>query len=378
MQVVDHAGARLSTRLAFLVAGFGISCWAPLVPLAKARLRVDDAALGLLLLCIGAGSVAAMIATGPLSARHGSRPIIVASGLALCVILPLLAIVSTPPALGIALLLFGGALGSLDVAMNVHAVEVERLSGRPLMSGFHALFSIGGFAGSGLMTLFLSLKIGAPTGAVIAGLAMFAAMLTAWPRLLTAGGADEGALFVRPRGIVLLLAMLAAVMFLAEGAVLDWSAVLVTREGLVGPSQSGVAYILFSLAMTSGRLMGDRLTARLGDFRTIAGGGLMAVAGFVVVLAVPFAPAALSGFLLIGFGAANIVPLLFRLGGAQKIMPPALAIGAITTLGYAGILVGPAGIGFLAKMMGLHAAFWMLALLLLLVPLSARRIVSNG
>src|SRR5689334_10297409 len=113
--------ARLATRLAFLVAGFGMACWAPLVPYAKARLAVDDGVLGLLLLCLGIGSVVAMLATGALSSRFGTRPVILAGGLGLAAMLPALAVASTPVMLGLSLLLFGASLGSIDVAMNIHA-----------------------------------------------------------------------------------------------------------------------------------------------------------------------------------------------------------------------------------------------------------------
>lgn len=344
-----------------------------LVPFAKQRLGVDDAMLGLLLLCIGAGSVVAMIATGPLSARFGSKPVIVGSGFALAAILPFLAVAATPLTLGVTLLLFGGALGSLDVAVNVHAVEVEHASAKPLMSGFHALFSIGGFAGAALMTLFLSMQVDILTGSLVCAGLMAAAMLAARPRLLAMGAVEEGPLFVRPKGVVLLLSILAMVTFLAEGAMLDWSALLITQADLVKVEQGGVGYILFAVAMTTGRLFGDNLVARIGDYRTLLGGGVVAVAGFMVVLAVPVASIALAGFLLIGLGASNIVPVLFRRAGAQNNMPPALAIGALTTLGYAGILVGPAGIGFLAKAVGLPTAFWIMAGLLILVPLTARQ-----
>ncbi|MES1148644.1 MAG: MFS transporter, partial [Bradyrhizobium guangdongense] len=161
MPSVDRPATRLATRLSFLVAGFGMACWAPLVPFAKERLAVDDGVLGLLLLCLGIGSVVAMVVTGMLSARHGSKPIIIAGGLGLAAMLPFLSIASTPVTLGLTLLAFGAALGSIDVAMNIHAVEVERASERPLMSGFHAQFSIGGFLGSAAMTALLSLHVDA-------------------------------------------------------------------------------------------------------------------------------------------------------------------------------------------------------------------------
>ena len=120
---------------------------------------------------------------------------------------------------------------------------------------------------------------------------------------------------------------------------LDWSALLITRAGFVTASQGGIGYMLFAVAMTAGRLVGDRVTARFGDRNTLFWGGILSVAGFVVFLATPIAIAAMAGFLLIGLGASNIVPAFFRKAGAQTAMPSALAIGAITTTGYAGILV---------------------------------------
>ena len=198
MHSADRPATRLATRLAVLVAGFGIACWAPLVPFAKTRLGVDDGVLGLLLLSLGIGSVVAMLLTGVMSARYGSKPIIIAGGLGLALVLPLLAIASSPATLALALFAFGAALGSIDVAMNIHAVEVERDAGRPLMSGFHALFSIGGFAGSALMTALLSLQLGALACTLICSVLMLVAMLAAWPRLLRSVQVLDGPLFVLP------------------------------------------------------------------------------------------------------------------------------------------------------------------------------------
>lgn len=377
MTSADRPATRLATRLSFLVAGFGMASWAPLVPFAKERLAVDDAVLGLLLLSLGIGSVVAMLATGILSARYGTKPIIIAGGIGLALALPLLVIAGTPVTLAMALLAFGAALGSIDVAMNIHAVEVERAAGQPLMSGFHALFSIGGFAGSAVMTALLSFHLGPLACALICSVLMLFAMALAWPRLLRRAQAQEGPLFVLPHGIVLLLALLAAVTFLIEGAMLDWGALLVIGKGLVSETQGGIGYIVFSIAMTAGRLGGDAVVARIGDRTTLVGGSLLAVAGLAVLLLAPSAAVAIAGFLLIGLGASNLVPVLFRGAAMQTAMPTGLAVASITTAGYAGVLVGPAGIGFIAHAAGLPAAFWMLAALMCLVTLSARAVTTK-
>ena len=377
-RTADRPETRLATRLAFLVAGFGVACWAPLVPFAKERLQVDDGTLGLLLLCLGLGSIAPMLLAGAISARYGSRPIILVGGFGLAVLLPLLAVAGSPLSLGLTLVGFGAALGSLDVAMNIHAVEVERAAAKPLMSGFHALFSVGGFIGATLITFLLSLDIVPIVSTLFASALMAIAMLLAAPRLLRASHTEKTPLIVAPRGIVLLLAALAAVMFLVEAAILDWSALLVTGKGLVREAHGGLGYSIFAIAMTAGRFGGDFVSTRTGDRAILFWGGLATIAGFAIVLSAPVAFLAMSGFLLIGLGASNIVPVLFRGAGAQRVMPAGLAVAAITTAGYAGNLVGPALIGFVAKAAGLPVAFWLLAALVGAVVLSARAVTATS
>ncbi len=378
MPSADTPATRLATRIAFFVNGFSIAAWAPLVPFVKSRLGVSNGTLGLLLLWIGVGSIASMLLTGPLCSRFGSKPLVGVTGFALAVILPALALAGTPFGLAISLFFFGAALGSMDVSMNVHAVAVEKASSRPLMSGFHGMFSVGGFAGSAFMTGLLSLHIQPMRGVLGCAALIVGAMAFATPRLIAAiPGERRGPLFAIPHGFIILLAMLAAVTFLAEGALLDWSALLVTVTGLVPAAQGGLGYMLFAIAMTAGRFGGDAVVARIGDRSTLFWGGLAAVAGFIVLLVAPIAAIALGGFLLIGAGASNLVPVLFRRAGAQSVMPPALAVSAMTTIGYAGILAGPPVIGFVAQAIGLHNAFWVLALLMCLVPICARRVAPE-
>ncbi|MCA1458410.1 MFS transporter [Bradyrhizobium sp. BRP22] len=374
---VDNAAARLATRLAFFVAGFGIASWAPLVPFAKERLALDHGVLGFLLLWLGIGSVVAMLLTGLLSARYGSKPIILIGGSGIVLTLPWLAVAGTPLALGAALVAFGASLGSIDVAANINAVELERAAKRPLMSSFHAQFSIGEFAGSAAMTALLWLHVGALSSTLICSALMAIAMMLTWPRLPPSGEVQQGPLFVTPRAVVLLLAALAAITFLVEGAMLDWSALLLVDRGIVPEAQGGLGFILFSVAMTVGRLGGDAIVARVGDRATLVFGSLLAVTGFVILLTAWVVAFMMAGCVLIGLGASNLVPVLYRRAGTQRAMPAGLAIAAITTVGYAGILIGPAGVGLLAQLAGLPSAFTMLAALMCLVTLSARTVTTE-
>jgi MFS family permease len=367
------AGSRLATRLAFLVAGFVTSCWAPLIPFAKQRLGVNDGEFGLLLLCAGVGSLVGATAAGPLSSRLGTRPVILAGGLGLCLALPALAVAGAAATLGPALALFGASLGAIDVAMNAQATEVEAAAAAPLMSGFHGLYSLGGFAGAGLMTGLLVAGVAQLSATLVASALALVMLAVAWPRFLRTRAAPGMQVhFAWPAGVVLVIAGLAAISFMAEGAVLDWGALLAVDRGLAGPSLAGLGFGLFSVAMTAGRLTGDAVVARLGRHEVLVGGGLLAVAGYAAVLLASPGPWALGAFALIGLGLANVVPILFSAAARQQVMPPALAIAAITSTGYVGILAGPPLVGFVARATSLPTAFWVLAGVLCLIPLLSK------
>jgi len=356
-----------STRAAFFVAGFGMAAWAPLVPYAKDRLAIGEGTLGLLLLCLGAGSIATMPLAGALAARFGCRRAIWAASLIICGALPLLATAGTVPLLAAALMLFGAGLGTIDVVINIQAVIVERAAGRTMMSGFHGLFSVGGIAGAAGVSAALW-GTGSPLLATLCVAALIVATLLAFGRtLLPYGGDRDGPAFAVPRGAVLLIGALCFISFLAEGSMLDWSALILTDLHGIDPVRSGLGYAVFSVAMTAGRLFGDRIVHSLGGRMVLLCGGSCAAGGVALAVFAPSWPAALAGFALVGLGASNIVPVLYSGLGRQRAMPANLAVAAVTTLGYSGILAGPAGIGFVAHAVGLPVAFLGVAALLLVV-----------
>lgn len=361
----------MATRAAFFVAGLGMAAWAPLVPYAKERAGIDKGMLGLLLLCLGAGSIAAMPLMGALAARMGCRVAIILTGVLICLTLPVLATASSFPVLAAALLVFGAGVGGMDVAMNIQAIIVEKASGRPMMSGFHGLFSFGGIVGAVAVVGLLGMGASpiAAVGMLLVAIVILLAM--AYPHFLTYGSKGDGPVFALPHGVVLFIGSLCFIVFMMEGAVLDWSAVFLSSVHGVDPSRAGIGYAAFALTMTVGRLTGDRIVKRLGGKRIIFLGGLCAAAGVGLTL-IPSVAAAILGYALIGAGCSNIVPVLFTSAGRQTVMPESAAVAAITTLGYSGILLGPAGIGFVAHVANLTVAFGLMAILLVAVAASAR------
>ncbi len=336
--------AASATRIAFIANGLAFASWAPIIPFAKANTGVDEAALGLLLLCLGIGSVISMPITGWLCARHGTRPMILISAMIMACALPFLAYLFTYWALAITLLIFGASIGTLDVAMNIHAAEVEKRSGRALMSGFHGMFSLGAICGAGFVTLLISYGV-AP---LIATLCVTSSVIVAilWVQshyLITKSDAPEP--FRPPCGIVKWLALLAGIAFLIEGAIMDWGALLMIERAVFSMQQAALGYIAFSITMVIGRLSGDYVVPRIGRRAILLGGGTLVVLGLIAITTLPSPALNLIGFAVIGLGAANLVPVVFSAAGQQSDMDPNMAVASVTFVGYAGILLGPAIIG---------------------------------
>ncbi|USW93025.1 MFS transporter [Pseudomonas proteolytica] len=363
---------QMSTRIAFFIAGFGIAAWAPLVPYAKARAQLNEGTLGLLLLCLGVGSIIAMPAAGALASRFGCRRVLSAGTILLCVALPMLATVSSIPLLMAGLFLFGAGLGTVDSTVNLQAVIVERASGKTMMSGFHGLFSLGGIVGAAGVSALLGLGLSPLSATLVVIVITLAALLKAAPHLLPYGSESSGPAFAIPHGVVLFIGCLCFIVFLAEGAVLDWSAVFLSDERGLDEAYAGLGYAAFALTMTIGRLTGDAIVRRLGAKRVIVIGGLLATAGMLLATLLPAWETALLGYALVGAGCSNIVPVLYTAVGKQTVMPEHIAVPAITTLGYAGILAGPALIGFIAHGSSLSVAFVLIAVLLLGVAISGK------
>jgi predicted MFS family arabinose efflux permease len=367
------AGAReqLATRVLFFVIGFAAGAWAPLVPFAKQRLALSDGALGLALLCLGFGSIVAMPLAGALAARVGCRRVLVASAAVAVLVFPLLATLSSVPLFAAALFVFGVGIGSLDCVINIQAIVVERDSGRAMMSGFHALYSLGGFAGAAAVSGCIALDVPLLNASLAVAALMALATVVSTPGLLTRRAQDVAAPLAVPRGVVLLIGVFCFVVFLTEGSALDWSAVFLRTVRQAPPASAGLGYAAFAVTMTGGRLIGDRVVAALGLRRVVIAGALTAAAGLVFVTAAPAWISTVIGYALVGAGCANIVPALYTAIGRQSAMPESQAVAAVSVLGYAGILAGPAAIGLVASATSLPVALLAVAAMLAAVAAGA-------
>jgi MFS family permease len=377
----DRVGRnRFATSAIFMCNGTAIGLWAVHIPLIGRTQGIDEFLLGMMLLAVAGGAIAAMPVAGWLAGRYGADRATLgfAAGFALVMALPVLA----PDLVTLfgAALLFGICNGGLDVAMNAQAADVERVRGRPTMSSFHGFWSLGGLTGAALGGILVAAGLGGGSGMLLAalGFALVLAYVWRWVQPLPDPSRHEAEPhFMLPSKASLGLGLLAMMVMVVEGASADWSALHLIQNTGATPATAAAGYAAFSLAMAGCRFVGDAATARFGRVLVLRGGGILIALGFLMAVLVPVAPLAAAGFGLIGLGAANIVPIL--IGAATRLpgVSPGAGVAAVTTIGYFGFLAGPPLIGLLAHVIGLGASLGLLALAGVVLLVASGRVAAR-
>lgn len=363
----EHASrARRGVTGLFIAHGVLCGTWVARIPAVKADLGLGDGELGLALLCTTVGAVAGLPLTGWLVAHKGSRGASAPALVAFALILPTLALAPSLPLLALALGLFGFAMGALDVAMNAHGLTVEGRYGRPILSVFHAGWSLGGLLGAGVAALaawagvdplphfvVVSVVVG------IVGLAAAGALLPA-----SADRPEAPPRLSRPPRRLGVLAVLAFCGLFGEGTAADWSGVYLVESLHTSAGVGALGFASFSVAMVVFRLLGDRLTAQWGTVAVVRRGAALAGGAFALALVIGHPALALVALACVGAGVAALVPVFFRAAGSLPGLPPSVGIAAITTVGYSAFLVAPPAIGFAAELVGLPLALGLVPALL--------------
>jgi MFS family permease len=364
--MTDARRARGAVTAIFLLNGLLFGSWAARIPAIRDRLSLSDGELGIALAFIPIGAIVAMPLAGWLGARVGSRRATRLAFALACLTLGVVALAPSLPALAALALFVGVAMGSLDVSMNVHGVTVERRYGRPILSGFHAAFSLGGLAGAALGALAAAAGVDVRVHLAVVS-AISAAVGLVWSRRFLPGSADAAAehepIFVRPPRAVWALGGLAFACLLIEGASADWSGVYLKTNLGASAGYAALGFTAFSVTMTLGRIFGDRLVERLGSVRLVRAGGAVAAVGFGAALLVSAPPAALVGFACLGAGMSSVIPIVFRAAGHVPGMASSVSLSAVSSVGYLGFVAGPPAIGGLAELVGLPVALGVLVLL---------------
>ncbi|MDE8348695.1 MAG: MFS transporter [Acidocella sp.] len=362
-------------RFFYFMAGMGVSTWAIIVPFTKIRFALDDATLGYILLAPGVGGILAMPAMGYLLKRFGSRTVLLACGAVFGVVLPLLTIAPGKLAFTALLFVFGVSFGGIDVGVNAQAVVMEGRSGRRLMSSFHALFSFGALAVALATSLLLKLGLSNFLSAVCCAAGIFIILLqggTLAPKsedLLA-----EGPALAWPDRATLALGLCCFVCFLTEGAVTDWSTILLRFSRGASVVTAPFGYAAFAVMMALARLAGDWLAIRIGAARLVLGGCLLASAGILLAVSFDLLAVDVLGFAMVGLGIGNMAPLIFSATARIPEIAPTASAPAVISLGYAGFLLGPVVIGFIANQLTLAIAMGLVAVLLVVISFAARAV----
>ena len=361
--------SRAAVSLMFLLNGFMVGCWAPKIPEFAERLQLTKFELGLMILVFGVGSLVMMPLAGAQIAVRGSRVVVRAFAVLL---LPMILALTLAPDIwtaAIALFLFGGFIGAMDVAMNANAVSVEKSMRRAIMSSCHAFWSLGGLLGSAIGGLLIS-RWGVLGHAEASTAIAVLFLVVAWPMVFgDQPHPDEAKPKAKMPMIPLpwLLGIVALFCMVPEGAVLDWSALYLGQEKGASVALSGFGFAAFSATMATMRFAGDFVRDWLGAVRTLRVCTIFAIVGMLTAALAPNAEVAILGFALCGIGISNMVPIAFSAAGNIPGLQPGIGISVVTTLGYSGMLVAPSAIGFAAEHVGFSPVLMALPVLLLVV-----------
>lgn len=355
---------RWAAAACFGLTGFVFATWAARIPTRQADLELSDAQLALAFVGLNAGAILGLQLGGLVVPRVGSRTAL-AVGLPMFagMLLPL-ALAPTLALLTVALAVSAVANSVVDVAINDQAVGLQHRYGRSLLSGLHALHSLGGVLGGALAALAAHAGLSMTAHFTIAAIAVAGIGMLAAGGLLSPRGThvDHALASSKPSlragwtGRIMLLGVLAFVFTLAEGSSLDWSAVLLREGRHAGPATAAAALAVFQAAVTTGRLAGDRIIDRAGPVRVIRAGAPLAGAGFAAGLLTGTAPGALAGLALFGLGLATLLPIAISAAGADPDVPVPVAVARVSTFGYLGSFAGPLVIGALTHVVDLAIA----------------------
>ena len=363
----------------FFLNGAGIGLWAAHIPVVQARLGLHEQLLGWVLLTFAGAAMTSMPLAGAVAGRFGTRGATTFLAFAFAVAMPLPIMAPSIAALFAAALAFGACSGALDVVMNAHASGVETARGRPTMSSFHGFFSVGGLTGAALGGALIGAGLGDGRGAAMAAGAALLALLPVTARLLPdLPLAPHAGHFGWPRRAALALGLLALLCMAVEGAVADWSALLLTEHAGSSAAFAATGYSAFSIAMAACRFAGDALIVRFGARRVMVAGGFWITIGLLAAVTIPHPIAASAGFALVGVGAANVVPVIFAAAARVPGLSAGAGVATAATIGYTGFLLGPPVIGGIASITGLATALGLLSLAGLCIALGASSVASGN
>jgi MFS family permease len=362
--------SRIAVKIVFFLNGFVHANYFSRLPRIQEQFSIDNGVVGLVLLASSLGALLAMPFTGWLIIRNGSRRITIFGIFSYCALIPFIPWMPNVGALMILFFVLGVSSGMSDVAMNSQAVMVEKQMQKPIMTSFHALFSIGMALGAFTGAFFSKVSAGIFIHfAVVSIMGVITVLVARYylvhdkPQTKT----TEEPAFRLPNAAMVSVGVIAFCSMLGEGAMADWSTNYMENIAHANQALAPIGLSAFALAMTIGRIFGDGARIKFGDRSLMAGCGIIATFGLAIAIFFNQPFVVIAGLFIVGIGLSAIVPIAYSIAGHTKDLPPGVGLAMVTTVGYSGFLFGPPIIGFIAKWQDLRVALGFVALLFIVM-----------
>ena len=373
--------SRLAVKIIFFLNGFVHANYFSRLPRIQEQFSIDNGVVGLVLLASSIGALIAMPFTGWLIIRNGSRRVTIFGIFFYCSLIPFIPWMPNLWTLMVLFFALGVSSGMSDVAMNAQAVMVEKQMQKPIMTSFHALFSIGMALGAFAGAFFTKTGTGLPIHfTVISIISLITVCIARYylvhdkPQIKT----TEEPAFRLPNAAMVSIGVIAFCSMLGEGAMADWSTNYMENVAMANHALAPIGLSAFALAMTIGRIFGDGARLKFGDRSLMVACGLIATLGLSVAIISSQPFIVIAGLFIVGIGLSAIVPIAYSIAGHTKDLPSGVGLAMVTTVGYSGFLFGPPIIGFIAQWENLRVALSLVAALFLVMTfLSFQRKDNN-
>jgi MFS family permease len=355
---------RIGSAVFFFISGFGYSTWASRIPTIKHELHLNEAQLGLVLFALPIGLMFTMPVTSRLLTYYSSRAIMLFGSLLLSLILTLVGISNAMWQLIAMLFCFGSARNLMTLSVNTQAVSVQALYSKSIMASFHGIWSLAGFAGAAVGLLMVYLNIAPTWHFIFVSIALAALTLYFIRDTLHQKPVPQPKrpVFSLPDKYLLKFSLICFACMACENTMYDWSAIYFQKEVNPDKTLATAAFVIYLVAMTAGRFVGDKIVTRLGIKTVLKYSGAFIFCGLMLAVLFPYTVVTVTGFILVGLGVSCIVPMVFSLAGKSTNMSSSSALASISTIGYLGFLVVPPFVGFVAQAAGLRWSFGIIAL----------------
>lgn len=354
---------RIAIAVFFFVSGFGFSTWASRIPNIQQHLQLNDAQLGWVLFALPAGLMVTLPFTGMLLSRYNGRYIMLIGALIFNLMLTVIGLASEIWQLVLVLFLFGSSRNLFNISLNAQSIAVQRMYSRSIIATFHAAWSLAGFGGAALGALMVAMNQ-RPfihfllVAMVLTGLLLYFFKFT--PDQQPAAH-ERQPLFVIPNRSLVKYGLISFASMACEGTMFDWIGIYFKKAVLAPSEMVTIGFALYMVAMTIGRLTGDRIVNFLGIQQVLKYSGLLIFTGLMISVIFPYYIPACIGFVMVGFGVSCVIPLVFSLAGKSKTMGSGPAIAAVSSIGYLGFLLVPPIVGFISETSSLRISFLMIA-----------------